>query len=117
MIEIANRRWEALDDHQGDWMKKALVFAGINGKTMADYLDVDVATVSRWVNGKLKPSKQTLRLWAMRTGLPLSYLEDGIKPTEGLPSDYQSALSRTPLVRKTRPTNRAGSTGPKGRTR
>lgn len=34
-------------------------------------------TVSRWINGHKVPSKQTRRLWALRTGVPLEWLETG----------------------------------------
>lgn len=68
---------EALADHQGDWMRKALSYSGVSAKGMAAYLDVDAATVSRWINGHQAPSRQTLLLWAMRTGVPVSYLETG----------------------------------------
>lgn len=78
MTDAASTLTEALAFHQGDWMKKALDFAGVPAKRMAEYLDVDPATVSRWINGKQPASKQTLRLWALRTGVPLRYLETGI---------------------------------------
>ncbi len=71
---------EALTPHQGDWMRKALTVHGLTNKEMAEYLEVDAATVSRWINGKQPANKQTLRLWALRTGVPLSYLETGIIP-------------------------------------
>ena len=69
-----------LTAHRGDWMRKALGFAHLDGKVMAEYLGVDDATISRWLNGKRTPGKQTLRLWAIRTGVPMSYLETGIIP-------------------------------------
>jgi len=82
MTDAANAAWGALVFHQGDWMKKALVAAKLPAKDMADYLEVDVATVSRWLGGKQRPSKQTLRLWALKTGAPLEYLETGRLPME-----------------------------------
>ena len=54
--------------------------ADLSAIEMADYLEVDVATVSRWLNGRRRPGKQTLRLWALRTGAPLEYLESGRLP-------------------------------------
>lgn len=77
MTDVATSLSEALAFHQGDWMKKALDHAHVSSKSMAEYLDVEPATVSRWLNGKRHPSKQTLRLWALRTGVPLDYLETG----------------------------------------
>lgn len=82
MTDTANAQWEALAPHQGDWMKKALDVAGISAKSMAEYLGVEPETVSRWLNRKRSPSLQTLRLWAMRTGIPMSYLQTGIIPED-----------------------------------
>lgn len=82
MTDVATTLAQALAFHQGDWMKKALDAAGVSSKDMAQYLDVEPATVSRWLNGKRTPNKQTLRLWAMRTGVPLHYLETGELDTE-----------------------------------
>lgn len=73
--------WGALAFHQGDWMKKALDASDLSAKGMAEYLGVEPETVSRWLNAKRTPSLQTLRLWAMRTGVPLSYLKTGELPS------------------------------------
>ena len=43
---------------------------------------------------------------------PLKFYSSYIKAGHG---DYHATVSRTPLVRKSRPANRAGSTGPKNR--
>jgi transcriptional regulator with XRE-family HTH domain len=48
-------------------MAKSLRQANIGVQDMADYLDVARNTVSTWTHDKISPSKQTLRLWAMRT--------------------------------------------------
>ena len=85
MTDVATTLSEALAFHQGDWMKKALDVASVSSKSMAEYLGVEPATVSRWLNGKRAPSKQTLRLWALRTGVPLSYLETGSLANEESP--------------------------------
>lgn len=60
-----------------DRMRKALREAGMDGKEMADYLEVAQGTVSTWINGRFKPSKQTIRLWAMRTGVSYDWLCHG----------------------------------------
>jgi transcriptional regulator with XRE-family HTH domain len=44
---------------------------------MADYLGVARNTVSTWINGRIAPSKQTLRLWALRSGVPFDWLSGG----------------------------------------
>jgi transcriptional regulator with XRE-family HTH domain len=57
-----------------DRMRKALRFAGMHSGAMAAYLDVERSTISRWLNGRIVPSTQTLRLWAMRTGVSYEWL-------------------------------------------
>lgn len=60
-----------------DRMKKALRVADIGVQEMADYLGVARNTVSTWINGRITPSKQTLRLWALRCGVPFEWLDSG----------------------------------------
>jgi transcriptional regulator with XRE-family HTH domain len=57
-----------------DRMRKCLRHAGIGVQEIADYLGVSRTTVSTWINGRIAPSTQTLRLWAMRTGVPYEWL-------------------------------------------
>lgn len=61
-------------------MAKSLRAAGISVQAMADYLGVARNTVGTWTGDKIKPGKQTLRLWALRTGVPLEWLEAGNLP-------------------------------------
>lgn len=69
-----------------DRMRKALRVSGVKAGEMADYLDVANGTVSTWINGRIVPSAQTLRLWALRTGVPYSWLKDGTQnPHQGGP--------------------------------
>jgi transcriptional regulator with XRE-family HTH domain len=60
-----------------DRMRKALRDADLEVGEMADYLGVSRSSVSNWINGRIRPSKQTLRLWAMRCGVPLDWLIEG----------------------------------------
>lgn len=74
---------EALSTAVPEWdtadrMRKALRVAGVGVQEMADYLGVDRSTVSTWINGRINPSAQTIRLWALRTGVPREWLRDGI---------------------------------------
>ncbi len=57
-----------------DRMRKALRHAGMSPGQMAAYLGVGGNTVSTWINGRIEPSFQTLRLWSMRTGVDLEWL-------------------------------------------
>lgn len=59
-----------------DRMRKALREADIGVAEMADYLDVSRTSVSNWINGRVEPSTQTLRLWALRCGVKFTWLAD-----------------------------------------
>lgn len=61
-----------------DRMRKALRQSGVGALEMADYLGVSRNTVSNWINGRVPPGKQSIRLWAMKTGVPYEWLHDGV---------------------------------------
>jgi transcriptional regulator with XRE-family HTH domain len=60
-----------------DRMRRAMRVSGVGVQEMADYLGVARNTVSNWINGHIVPSRQTLRLWALRTGAPFEWIERG----------------------------------------
>lgn len=66
-----------------DRMRKALRTSGMSVQDIADYLGVSRNTVSTWINGRIRPNKQSLRLWALKTGVPFEWLETGDAPTAG----------------------------------
>jgi transcriptional regulator with XRE-family HTH domain len=70
-----------------DRMRKSLRAAGMGVQEMADYLGVARNTVSTWINGRIEPSTQTLRLWALRTGVPFAWLRDGKSTVRGVTVD------------------------------
>lgn len=72
---------------RSDRMRKALQVAHVGVQEMADYLGVSRASVGNWINGKVRPSKQTMRLWAIRCGVPLVWLETGEAPATPGPDD------------------------------
>lgn len=79
--------------NQADRMGKALREADISVQEMADYLDVHRNTVSAWLNGRVQPNTQSLRLWALRTGIPYEWIKDGKVPggsPDGGPGDGES---------------------------
>jgi len=61
----------------GDRMRKALRHADVSVQEMADYLDVSTASLRAWTNGRTRPRTQTLRLWALRTGVSYDWLVTG----------------------------------------
>lgn len=62
-----------------DRLGKSLRVSGLSVQDMADYLEVHRNSVSAWINGRTPPTGQTVRLWAMRTGVPYRWLRDGIE--------------------------------------
>lgn len=66
---------------QPDRLGKALDVSGTTSMEMAEYLGVTRTTISNYINGHTDPKKQTLRLWAMKTGVPLEWIETGELPT------------------------------------
>ena len=73
-----------------DRMRKALRVADIGVSEMADYLGVGRNTVSTWINGRISPSTQTLRLWALRCGVDYAWLT-GTAPARQERSDTRQA--------------------------
>ena len=59
-----------------DRMRKSLRHADIGVQEIADYLGVARNTVSTWINGKITPGAQTLRLWSIRCGVSYDWLVD-----------------------------------------
>ena len=74
-----------------DRMRKALRTSGVGVSEMAEYLGVTRTTAGNWINGRINPSKQSLRLWAMRTGVDFNWLVTGQSPHQ-LEADEGFAL-------------------------
>lgn len=72
-------------------MKLALDHAHLTVGAMADYLGVDRNTVGNWINGRITPKTQSLRLWSMRCGVPYEWLVTGAT---------SSGLANEPTVTK-----------------
>lgn len=66
-----------------DRARKALRVAGISVTEMGEYLGVTRETAGRYINGKADMPLQTMRLWAMRTGVPFEWLKTGEAPPSG----------------------------------
>lgn len=78
-----------------DRMRKALRVSGCGVQEMADYLDVARNTVGTWINGKVAPTGPSLRLFALRTGVPLAWLKDGdVSDETGTDPDGGPAVDR-----------------------
>jgi len=81
-----------------DRMRKALRESGTGVQDIADYLGVARNTVSTWINGRIAPSTQTLRLWALRTGVDYDWLCHGTASGPAVPTEalqIRKALTKT----------------------
>ena len=63
-----------------DRLAKALHVAGVSTTEMADELEVARSTISNYLNGHTTPKSLYLRIWALKTGVPLEWLETGHFP-------------------------------------
>jgi transcriptional regulator with XRE-family HTH domain len=79
--EEATARIPAWDT--ADRMRKALRDSGIGVQEIADYLGVSRGAVGTWINGRVVPSTQTLRLWAIRCAVSFEWLTGGDIRTPG----------------------------------
>jgi len=77
-----------------DRMRKALRESPYGAGEIAAYLGVNRTTVSLWLSGKIKPRTSTLRLWAMRTGVPFEWLCGvcAARDSNPEPADYGPGL-------------------------
>lgn len=66
-----------------DRLRRALRVSGVGVQELADYLEVSRNTVGNWINGHTRPKGRDLRLIAMRTGFPRTWLETGEAPHDG----------------------------------
>lgn len=66
-----------------DRLRKALNAAGVGVQEMADHLEVSRVTVGNYLAGRTNPTTSTLRVWAMRCGVPYLWLTTGEEPKDG----------------------------------
>lgn len=58
-------------------LRRALDFAGIGVEELADELEVSRKTVGNWAHDRNRPSPTTLKVIALRLGVPHEWLKDG----------------------------------------
>lgn len=68
---------------KADRMRRALRVAEVGVGEMADYLEVSRNTVTAWINGRNEPRRRDLAAFALRTGVPVVWLETGEAPHNG----------------------------------
>lgn len=77
-----------------DRLRKAREVAGLEQAELARDIDVARQTVGNYERGAVQPRRIVLKAWALRTGVPLEWLETGkANPRQGGP-DGGSALPR-----------------------
>lgn len=89
---------QRLTPHQGDWLRKALEVGGVTAKDMAETLDVHPRTITNYLGGHTAPKRSYLTKWALRTGVPIEYLETGTLPTDGGGGGKSSTLDYRGVV-------------------
>ncbi len=73
---------DELADTVADRLKRSLRYANLHQYDMADYLELHRNSVGDYVRGKTKMLPAVMRIWADRTGVPLSWLKTGQWPDE-----------------------------------
>lgn len=73
---------DELAETVADRLKRSLRYAGLHNYDMADHLEVHRNTVTFWLSGRSKMLPVIMRVWADRTGVPLSWLKTGEWPSD-----------------------------------
>jgi len=71
--------------HVGDFLRKARENAGLEQAQLAADLGISRNTVTNYERGKVKPRRAVVMAWAMRTGVPVWWLEGRENPHQGGP--------------------------------
>lgn len=67
----------------GDRLRKAREHTGLGHSEFADEIGVSRNTVTNYERGHVVPRAIVMKMWAMRTGVPLKWLETGEVPGQG----------------------------------
>lgn len=78
-----------------DRLRKAREITGLDQAEFADELGVSRGTVSNNERGTVAPRQIVLKAWALRTGVPLKWLETGEAPGATGPGGGASGESNT----------------------
>ena len=75
---------QVTEDQIPEWtlpwrLQRSLAHGSVSIDGMAAELGVSRQSVSRWLNGHGQPRIGYLKLWAMRCGVPFSWLTEGEK--------------------------------------
>lgn len=82
IMSMENAYDERFDFDRADRMRRALRVSGISVSEMADLLTVSRNTIGNWINGRAEPRPRDMRDFALKTGMPLEWVRDGISPSD-----------------------------------
>jgi len=78
--------------HIGDFLRKARENAGLEQAQLAVDLGISRRTVTNYERGHVKPRRAVLMAWAMRTGVPVWWLEGKENPRQDGPDGGNGLL-------------------------
>lgn len=78
MSTAHHENYDRLSFNLGDRLAKSLRISGVSSQEMAATLRVSRNTVSNYIHGNTQIPYLALREWALRTGVPLEWLENGV---------------------------------------
>jgi transcriptional regulator with XRE-family HTH domain len=89
-VGLRQRLWLSLD------------YAHVKPGEMASELGVSTDTVANYVRGRTRPRLSTLKVWALRTGVPFAWLAHGTTPETAI-TTYKPTEDATVDTRRYRP--------------
>lgn len=66
----------------GDRLRKAREMTGLDQRQFAMHTGLSRGTVNNYEGGKVEPRRPSLILWAMATGVPVTWIETGCTPRD-----------------------------------
>lgn len=79
-----------------DRLRKARESAGLNQTRLGEVTGISRRSISSYESGEAAPRRPQLIAWAMATGVPLVWLENGESPRQDGPDGGSAALVRPP---------------------
>lgn len=96
MSQMSNTSPGPIEWDLTDRLAKSLKVGGVGKREMAEHLGVARNTVTNYLSGRTTPTVSTLRVWALRCGVPFEWLRDGVDPPAN-PSGPDGTTSGLPV--------------------
>ena len=77
----------------GDRLRKARERTGLSQGDFAAEIDISPRSVSNYESEAVSPRKLVLKAWALRTGVPLEWIETGVTPENNGGGDGSSMVN------------------------